>query len=44
MQAFENYRGGDACSDEVSYWEQRLRWDILGTFKKACEDSGFLIA
>ena len=41
----ENYhRGGDAYhSDEgeLLVQEQRLKWDILETFKKACEDSGF---
>ena len=42
----ENYhRGGDTYhSDEgeLLVQEQRLKWDILETFKKACEDSGFI--
>ena len=41
----ENYhRGSDAYhSDEgeLLVQEQRLKWDILETFKKVCEDSGF---
>ena len=40
----ENYHRRDAYSSdegELLVQEQWLKWDILETFKKACEDSGF---